>query len=147
MVHHEHLALDPEPASVRSGRHFLQRHLERWDLGELVDTAALLASEALTNAVVHAQTPLVLEVYTDGALTIEVIDQDSTTVLTPVATLGLESLLDEPDIEATNGRGLALIAALADDWGIREELGGKTVWFTFPLPDDASPSPTGPPAA
>lgn len=137
MVHHEHLTLAAEAASVRDGRHFLQRHLERWDLDDLIDTAALLASEALTNAVLHARTPLVLEIYTDGSLMVEVIDQDTTPVLTPVAALGLESLLEDPDVEAINGRGLALIAALAETWGIREENDGKTVWFSFPLPESA----------
>lgn len=137
MVHHEHLTLAAEASSVRRGRHFLQRHLSRWDLDDLIDTAALLASEALTNAVLHARTPLVLEIYTDGSLMVEVIDQDMTPVLTPVAALGLESLLEDPDVEAVNGRGLALIAALAETWGIREENDGKTVWFSFPLPESA----------
>jgi hypothetical protein len=39
------------------------------------------------------------------------------------------------DTLAESGRGLQIIAAIADDWGIRTMAGGKQVWFTLPLPD------------
>ena len=133
---HEHLALRAEPASVRTGRRFLQSVLADRVSAEVAETAVLLGSEALTNAVVHAGTPLVLECYSDedrGELVVEVFDHDDTAVLTPVAAAGLRSLMVTPDLDAEGGRGLLMIATLADRWGISHASSGKVVWFTFRL--------------
>lgn len=144
---HERLRLSPRLESVRAGRHFVQRTLTGWDLDELVDVATLLTSEAVTNAVVHAETPVLLDVYTRDDLVIEVSDHDTTAVLPPVAAAGLESLLEEPDLDAENGRGLMLIATLADRWGIVPRAEGKTVWFALDLGaagnGSAGPQPAG----
>jgi Histidine kinase-like ATPase domain len=72
-------------------------------------------------------------VYTRDELVIEVTDEDTTAVLSPVAAAGLESLMEEPDLDAENGRGLMLIATLADRWGIVPTPVGKTVWFALDL--------------
>jgi anti-sigma regulatory factor (Ser/Thr protein kinase) len=130
---HDRLRLSPHVESVRAGRHFVQQTLARWHLEDLVDVATLLTSEAVTNAVIHAATPVLLDVYTREQLVIEVSDHDTTAVLPPVAAAGLESLLEEPDLDAENGRGLMLIATLADRWGIVPSPEGKTVWFALDL--------------
>lgn len=134
VVCHEHLVLSPAPESVGTGRHLVQRLLPQWGLEDLVDVAALLVSEALSNAVIHAGTTVTLDVYTDERLVIEVRDTDPTAVLTPVAAAGLAALMREPDLTAESGRGLLLIANLADRWGIEQEVAGKTVWFSLDLP-------------
>ena len=140
MVIHQHLALSCEPASVRIGRRFLHDVLDDCVPTEVAETAVLLGSEALTNAVVHARTPLVLECYSDedlGELVVEVSDLDESAVLSPVAAAGLRSLMVTPDLDAEGGRGLMLIATLADRWGISRTSSGKVVWFAFRL--DAEP--------
>ena len=103
MVIHQHLALSAEPASVRTGRRFLHDVLDDCVPTDLAETAVLLGSEAITNAVVHAGTPLVLECYSDedrGELVVEVSDLDETAVLSPVAAAGLRSLMVTPDLDA-----------------------------------------------
>jgi len=138
MALREELALSALPESVGLGRHFLRRTLKRWQLpDDTIDSATLLVSEALTNAVVHASPPVSLVVRSDGDLLVEVHDGDSTPALTSVESAGLQSLIRDPDLEAENGRGLAMIAMLATRWGITAEREGKTVWFTLDVPQVA----------
>ncbi|HSE09359.1 MAG TPA: ATP-binding protein [Nocardioidaceae bacterium] len=86
------------------------------------EDAILLTSEIVTNAIQHANGPIRLTVIRlEDGLRVEVHD---TTGGTPaVAHRGMM---------AENGRGLALLAALASDWGssLSRPVGtGKTVWF------------------
>ncbi|WP_079194226.1 SpoIIE family protein phosphatase [Streptomyces sp. CB02923] len=110
-----------EPSSVPEGRRFLHRTLRMWGLTALADTAMLLASELLTNAVCHARGPLTLRVwYSVRELGVEVVDGS-----TPRPRARLADNAEE------NGRGLMLVEALADAWGTRPDTVGKTVWFTL----------------
>lgn len=87
---------------------------------EPADVARLLTSELVTNAVVHGTGAVTLVVRCDGAaLRVEVEDGDPTCP-TPRT---------DPDTAGENGRGLALVAALADRWGAEPHAGGKRVWF------------------
>ncbi|RSO09834.1 MEKHLA domain-containing protein [Streptomyces sp. WAC 06783] len=109
------------PSSVPEGRHFLRRTLRWWGLTALADTALLLVSELLTNAVRHASGPLALRVwYSARELGVEVSDGS-----TPRPRARLADNAEE------NGRGLMLVEALADAWGTRPGPTGKTVWFTL----------------
>src|SRR5919199_4430665 len=111
------LVLPPALASVGAGRHFVTRLLSQWHLDHLADVAVLLASEALTNAVVHAATAVRLEVRRGHELEVRVTDFSEAPVLSPVSALGLQSLIEDPDLEAESGRGLLMIATLAERWG------------------------------
>lgn len=86
--------------------------------GELRETAALLLSELVTNALRHGSPPgreIVVTVRrTDGLLRMEVEDAGDT--LPRPRT---------PDPVGECGRGLALVAALADDWGGAEAGAGE----------------------
>ncbi|MFD7665099.1 SpoIIE family protein phosphatase [Streptomyces sp. NPDC059788] len=116
------MGLTGEPSSVPRGRHFLLRTLRLWGLAALADTALLLASELLTNAVLHARGALTLRVwYSVRELGVEVLDGSSTP--RPRARLA--------DNAEENGRGLMLVEALAHAWGTRPGAVGKTVWFTL----------------
>jgi anti-anti-sigma factor len=53
----ERLALGPVPTAARAVRAFVREVCDRWGISELVEPAALLASELVTNAVVNAGTP------------------------------------------------------------------------------------------
>lgn len=91
---------------------------------ELVDTAALLVSELVTNAVRYGRPALTARMRTaDGA--IEVVVTDSGEEI-PAAPDG-----KRPDPRQPGGRGLFLVAELASDWGIRalRPGPGKAVWF------------------
>ncbi|WP_320782860.1 SpoIIE family protein phosphatase [Streptomyces sp. CRN 30] len=126
------LTLPAEPASVPAGRHFLRGHLGAWALDALADSAQLLVSELLTNAVCHARGPLVLRIWHSAReLGVEVTDRS---VPRPRAR--------PADAAAEHGRGLLLVESLADAWGTRPDTDGKTVWFTFLTPrQDVAPPP------
>ena len=77
-----------------------------------------MTSELLTNASLHAVPPVELRVIGDEAeIRIEVHDHAS-----------YEPRKQRPDAEDEHGRGLQIVAALADRWGTRPTDGGKTVW-------------------
>jgi anti-sigma regulatory factor (Ser/Thr protein kinase) len=123
----EHLELDPVPASVGVARRFVRGLLDsQGDVDEdTLDTLLLLASELVTNAILHAHTPVELGVCVDGgrALVCVADRMPDSEPLTP-----RDHSRDRP-----GGRGLALVADLSDDWGTTAFTGGKTVWFTLPL--------------
>ena len=120
----EHLKLDPVPASVGVARRFVRDLLDGAD-EDTLDTLLLLASELVTNAILHAHTPVELGVCVDGgrALVCVADRMPNSEPLTP-----RDHSRDRP-----GGRGLALVADLSDDWGTTTFTGGKTVWFTMPL--------------
>ena len=126
----EHLKLDPVPASVGVARRFVRDLLDGLDGldgvdEDALDTLLLLASELVTNAILHAHTPVELGVCVDGdrALVCVADRMPGSEPLTP-----RDHSRDRP-----GGRGLALVADLSDDWGTTTFTGGKTVWFTMPL--------------
>jgi PAS domain S-box-containing protein len=113
--------LSAEPAGVGQGRRFLRRTLDAWSRPDLADTACLLASELLSNAVRHAAGPLRLRLRLDGEeLSVEVRDANPAVPRARLAGLDQES-----------GRGLLLVQALATAWGTRPTGEGKTVWFSL----------------
>ncbi|MGW0551424.1 ATP-binding protein [Streptomyces altiplanensis] len=116
--------------SVSSAREFARRVLADWGMGERVDDVLLCVSELATNALVHGVPPgrgyrLCLWLYGGGILRVEVHDSGG----------GLPRVR-EPDGES--GRGLLLVAALADTWGVGEREPGKTVWCEFAVADVTS---------
>ncbi|MFI9228652.1 SpoIIE family protein phosphatase [Streptomyces rimosus] len=116
--------LPGEPASVADGRRLIAARLRSGGLEELADTAQLLASELLSNAVLHTQGPIGLRMWRSAReLGIEVTDRSHSRPRTHV-----------PDSDTEHGRGLLLVDALADAWGTRPHETGKTVWCTLPLP-------------
>ncbi len=123
-----------EAASVPTGRRFLAEHLHRWHLAPLADTALLLASELMTNALRHAPGPLAVELwYSARELGVEVTGRSTPR---PCARLA--------DVNEESGRGLLLVEALADAWGTRPTADGKTVWFTLLLPRTRKQRPQKP---
>ena len=86
---------------------------------ESLEIAVLLASELVTNAVLHGRGPVGLAVArSDEAVQLEVSDESP---IWPV----LRSL----DSDASNGRGLLFVDRLASRWGVRPDGLGKVVWF------------------
>ena len=115
-VHH----LDvPEGAeSVPTGRHFVTSVLGGAVEQTVVEAAELVATELLTNALLHGRPPVRLTVRCgDGTARIEVHDASSALPVRPRETE-----------DATTGRGLALVQALARRWGTVPADVGKLVW-------------------
>jgi len=132
----EHRVMPPSLDSVRAGRRFIDDVLTRWRLTGHLETATILASELMANAVVHAGTPFAVNASIDldrSELVVGVSDFDARSLLNPISALGLRSLLDEPDMDAESGRGLLIVASLADRWGVDYAAQGKTVWFALSL--------------
>ncbi|MEV7176104.1 ATP-binding protein [Kitasatospora sp. NPDC093679] len=117
-----HAVLEPaELGAVGAVRRRLRAVLDRWGIPpERADTAELLASELITNALVHTRAGAVFdaELTPDGLLRIEVRD----------AATGLPGRR-APGEYATSGRGLLLVEALADGWGVQLRGEGKVTWF------------------
>lgn len=127
---HERLALPAQPESVTAARHFLTLTLTAWGLTALIDKVALAVSEVLTNAVVHAQTALEVDMHVGEQLVVSVRDGSP-----PWAALPLGAVASTlPEWDSEGGRGLALVQAVTDAWGVCPEHLGKTVWFTLDLP-------------
>jgi anti-sigma regulatory factor (Ser/Thr protein kinase) len=114
-----HTTLPPEPFSARQARRFVTSALSQLGLPELTDTALILVSELVTNAVLHARSEVTLTVArTDDGLRMEVGDHSS-----------LAPSMRHYSAEAATGRGLVLVESLADAWGSDIGPSGKTVWF------------------
>lgn len=114
-----------DDAAVHRLRGRLAERLALWVGEDVVDVAALLAGELLANVSHHARGPdgarpsATLSAVVDrGRLVVEVGDTDPNP---PVRHAG--------GMDDECGRGLALLEALAVDWGVCARAGGKTVWF------------------
>jgi anti-sigma regulatory factor (Ser/Thr protein kinase) len=94
---------------------------------ELVDAAELMASELATNCVRHANTGFELAIHSDGQIRVEVRDTGA----------GRPRLLS-PTSREISGRGLRIVAAMSDAWGVIPASNGKAVWFTLSPPDAPS---------
>ena len=126
-----------EPAAVAAGRRFLASTVQAWGCGGLSETACLLASELVTNAVCHGCGPLRLRVQrTLRELTVEVTDHSPHPLVPRLAGYADEA-----------GRGLMLVDALADNWGWWSGEDGKTAWFALQLGTSARASAGSAPSA
>ncbi|MFI1716333.1 ATP-binding protein [Streptomyces litmocidini] len=101
-------------------RRILRMCLTRWELAHLADPATLALTELVANVVRHVpgRRCSVLMLREPYGLRVEVADGVPGTVYAKAA-----GLLDE------DGRGLSLVEAVTDRWGVEERADGKTVWF------------------
>ncbi len=106
------------PAAVTAARKLVRRTLDGYD-AELIDAAELMTSELASNCVRHARTEFEVLIFSKDEVRIEVRDSGggAPRVLSPAAT--------EP-----SGRGLRIVEAMANRWGVIPGKNGKTVWFT-----------------
>jgi anti-sigma regulatory factor (Ser/Thr protein kinase) len=125
------IELPPEPTSPGVARRFVADCLARLD-GAPTDVVALLVSELVTNAVLHARTPMTVTVNVgDDAVRVEV--QDGSPAL---------PTLRQYDRRAPTGRGLQMVERLAGRWGVDAGDGSKTVWFELALVGDVGREPS-----
>ncbi|MER6119702.1 ATP-binding protein [Streptomyces sp. A0642] len=122
------------PSRIGQVRRIISAQLRYWHLDPLIDQAALGVTELLTNVHRHAQP--------DKSCTVEVeLLLDRLTVSVHDHDPRLPTVRQAGD-SSTSGRGLALIAAVSESWGVRPRGGaGKVVWFTLPTPSPLAPQP------
>lgn len=113
------------PGAVSAVRRHIRTILTDWNLAaDITEDVLLVASELLTNAIVHALPPATLslsrsEVDRCGAVRVEVTDRG------PVAPAGLSASALDPD---EHGRGLTIVTALATRCGVLVQSGGTSRW-------------------
>ena len=116
---HRSLDLRPEPRAACAAREFVAATLRDAVAGEVAEVAVLLTSELVTNAVVHARTPIHV-----------VVDVEARTLRVTVADDAPRSPALRPSSHNhLTGRGLNLVDALAGQWGVDPTREGKKVWF------------------
>ncbi|MFF2324397.1 MULTISPECIES: ATP-binding protein [unclassified Streptomyces] len=122
------------PSRIGQVRRIVSAQLRYWHLDPLIDHAALGVTELLTNVHRHAQPDKSCTVEIElllERLTVSVHDHDPRM-----------PTVREAGASSTSGRGLALIAAVSESWGVHPRgEAGKVVWFTLPAPP---PFTTGP---
>ncbi len=107
------------------------RDAERDDI-DPVDLLVLLTDELVTNSVIHARTPLRVDVFAGAdRIRVEVADE-SPAVPAPRGPARVEEDTDIAHVPE-GGRGLHLLDALASRWGVDALAGGKRVWFEVDL--------------
>ena len=120
------------PLAAARARSFLRSCLRRWRVGQRCDTvnavdadsAVLVVDELVTNAVLHARTVLdVVVQLRPHALLVAVADSSPEAPDPRAATT-----------DAENGRGLALVGAVARSWGVLPRGSGKVVWAVLDGP-------------
>ena len=114
-------AISPALSAIAPARHWARDRLTEAGVSNgRLDTAILLVSELVTNAVAHARPPVVLRVDVDAERTrVEVTDG---------ARQQMPQVLDPPPT-ATGGRGVMFVDRLATRWGTTRQSGSKAVWF------------------
>ena len=120
------LALPSDASAVRMARRITRDALAAWHLAQLEETAVLLVSELVTNAVRHAtDTGAVgLELASTGTqLRVEIQDGDP-------SWRPMNSLADCDE----SGFGFLLVDSLANRWGLRRVCAGKAVWAELDVP-------------
>lgn len=126
-THHCSVQLTCDLSAPRAARHLIGLLLPQWGMDDqdLVDAAVLVASELVTNVLVHGEdgepVTLVLEAAGD-VLRLEVEDR------APAVPAQREAAADDE-----SGRGLAIVAQLAAQWEVQPLPAGKRIVVELPL--------------
>ncbi|MGV9455500.1 SpoIIE family protein phosphatase [Streptomyces sp. NPDC003635] len=114
------------PEAVGHARRFTRRAMRSWGLAEQTDAVLLVVSELVTNALVHTEGPVRLDLtLINSRLRVAVADTSPRSPVKP-RSIGWE---------ATGGRGILLVEAMSTAWGTLPVSGGKQVWSEIQLRD------------
>jgi anti-sigma regulatory factor (Ser/Thr protein kinase) len=108
-----------EPSGVSAARRFIRESLAGEE-PELLEAAELLTSELASNCVRHANSDFEVVIRSRDPIRIEVRDHG-----------GGEPEVLSPTPEEPTGRGLLIVDAMSDRWGVIPGRKGKTVWFAL----------------
>ena len=114
------LRLQPTPDAPAKARDRVAR-VARFLPGERLDDAVLMTSELVTNAVRHGS----------GIVTVAIDDRGGCLSVAVADESPRRPVVRDADLDAGGGRGLQLVRALANAWGVRPTRDGvgKVVWF------------------
>jgi len=119
------------PEAVRHARRFTRRTLRTWGATDEIDAALLVVSELVTNALVHTDGQVRLDLtLVNHRLRIAVADSSARSPIKPTS-IGWE---------ATGGRGILLVEAMSAGWGTVPVSGGKQVWAEVVLEHPPGPA-------
>jgi anti-sigma regulatory factor (Ser/Thr protein kinase) len=129
------IALPRSPSSVGAARRFIAARTAAWSFPEpAADQLVLIGSELVTNAVLHARTELTLTLeLRKDRVRISVKDRSQA-----------PATLRHYRPDALTGRGLGVVAALSDRWGVSTAPDGKVVWAELQANGDRRAAPTEP---
>jgi anti-sigma regulatory factor (Ser/Thr protein kinase) len=119
--------IDPEPEAAKWARILVETVCADWDVDdpEAASAACIVASELVTNVVVHARTRCVLTVTrTPRDLRVGVRDHDT----------GGRPVRSDAARAGARGLGLVVVAGVSRSWGVTVHGDGKTVWALVPAP-------------
>lgn len=109
-----------EPESVTAARRFARDAL-RGRSPDVIDVVELMVSELATNSVRHARSEFELAIEDSGGqIRVEVRDSGHG-----------QPTLQAPAPEEASGRGLRIVEAMSEAWGVIRAPDAKTVWFTL----------------
>ncbi|MER0483220.1 ATP-binding protein [Streptomyces sp. Edi2] len=122
-------AIPAQLSEISVARHQLRDHLHGWNLDPVVDGAVTATSEVLANAVVHGCHTA------SDMVTMTACCFGSQLLITVEDSSHQRPRVRRAPYEAESGRGLELVRALADRWGVMpaQEGIGKRVWMVFDL--------------
>ncbi|MFJ9695340.1 ATP-binding protein [Kitasatospora sp. NPDC101183] len=138
--------LAPRYEAVRTARDFVRASLDRWDLAELFDDVALVASELVTNALRHAigarpdpsggalgEHDFPIQPTAEGRLPIRIslVHRAPQVVCAVSDPSNTGPVAREADFVAESGRGLHLVESFSRSWGWHPLGSGKVVWAMF----------------
>ena len=151
-----------EVSESRVARRWIVAVLGQWELAPLADELELAGSELVTNALLHTHSGFEVTVAVcSGAVELAVRDRDPREPVLRPPRLDLladvESIagMPEPDLDEADpvdimerhpslhvgpsgsiaaGRGLIIVDAIADEWGVASHAAGKDVWLRLPVP-------------
>jgi len=108
------------PEAVAQSRAWSRETLREWQLDDFAYVVQQLISELVTNSIEHAVTSCVrvLLMFSAGTLRLDVTDDD--VVSLPVRT--------QASADEVAGRGLTIVEALSDRWGVHISASAKSVW-------------------
>ncbi|MEU4876521.1 SpoIIE family protein phosphatase [Streptomyces sp. NPDC021608] len=115
--------LPVDAAAVAGARRAASGQLAAWGLSELDFSTELIVSELVTNAIRYGDAPIELRLIRADVLICEVSDGS-----------GAAPHLRRARVFDEGGRGLLLVAQVAERWGSRHTATGKTIWAEQPLP-------------
>ena len=126
------VTLPGQALSVPTARRFVDSVLQSWGVGDLGWTATVVTSELATNCALHAA---------GATFTVRVLRRSERSVRLEVTDTSARVPLQRVhSATSTTGRGLRIVAELAQSWGVDVRDDGKTVWVELVEEDDRSGS-------
>jgi anti-sigma regulatory factor (Ser/Thr protein kinase) len=156
-----HFALPSETRAAAAARRFAAAQCDAWGLARLCEDVVLTVSELVTNAVVHARSSATLTISLSGDyLEVAVADDSARAPIVRPVRLDLEADIEQVIARAVEdldtrapvwhvgeagsiaaGRGMLIVDAVSDEWGVNRLAYGKEVWFRLRAPRDPESVP------